>query len=115
MKRRLYKRQSTGEIIHPAFLKLHYPAYWHYDILMGLKVMAEAGFIKDKRCDDALDLLESRQSKDGGFSMEARYFRVGQSNSSGTSRLNWGVVSSKQMNEFVTVDALHVLKAAGRA
>ena len=115
LKRRMYKRQSNGKVINSAFLKLHYPAYWHYDILMGLKVMAEAGFVKDKRCKDALDLLESKQLKDGGFPLEARYYRVGQSNSSSTSRLNWGVASSKHMNEFVTVDALYVLKAAGRA
>ena len=115
LKRRMYKRQSNSKVINPAFLKLHYPAYWHYDILMGLKVMAEAGFIKDRRCDDALDLLESKRLRNGGFPLEARYFRVGQSNGSSTSRLNWGAVSSKQMNEFVTVDALYVLKAAGRA
>ena len=114
LKRKMYERQSNGKVINPTFLKLHYPAYWHYDILMGLKVMAEAGFVKDKRCDDALDLIESKQLKDGGFPLEARYFRVGQSNSTGTSRLNWGAVSSKHMNEFVTVDALYVLKAAGR-
>ena len=27
---------------------------------------------------------------------------------------DWGGVSSRRMNEFVTVDALYVLKAAGR-
>jgi hypothetical protein len=115
LKRRMYKRQSDGTIISSAFLKLHYPAYWHYDILMGLKVMAETGFIKDRRCDDALDLLESKQLKDGGFPMEARYFRVGGSNSAGSSRVNWGAVSAKHTNEFVTADALFVLNAAGRA
>lgn len=30
----------------PNFVLLHYPRYWHYDILAGLKVMAEVGFIK---------------------------------------------------------------------
>ena len=114
LKRKMFKRQSDDKIINPAFLKLHYPAYWHYDVLMGLKVMAEAGFIKDKRCSDALELLESKQSDDGGFPMQARYFRTGSRNGSGTSRVNWGAVSEKHVNEFVTVDALYVLKEAGR-
>ena len=114
LKRRMFKRQSDDKIMNPTFLKLHYPAYWHYDVLIGLKVMAEAGFIKDNRCSDALDLLESKQLKDGGFPMQARYFRTGSGNSTGTSRANWGTVSDKHMNEFVTVDALYVLKEAGR-
>ena len=43
LKRELFKRQSSGAVMDPHFLKLHYPCYWHYDILFGLKVMAEAG------------------------------------------------------------------------
>ncbi len=49
------------------FLKLRYPCYWHYDILVGLKVMAEAGFLKDPRCREALDILVSKRLPDGGF------------------------------------------------
>ena len=44
------------------FLKPRYPAYFFYDILHALKVMAETGFIHDPRCQEALDLLESKQS-----------------------------------------------------
>ena len=40
LKRKLYKRQRDGSIINSDFVKLHYPCYWHYDILFGLKVMA---------------------------------------------------------------------------
>jgi len=67
LQRSLFKRKQDGQIIHPNFRILHYPCYWHYDILFGLIVMAEAGFIRDVRCNDALDLLESKQQKDGGF------------------------------------------------
>src|SRR5215470_9177813 len=58
LKRRLFKRLKTGGIINRDFTRLHYPLYWHYDILHGLKIMTEAGFIKDERCRDALDFLE---------------------------------------------------------
>jgi len=76
LKRRLYKRQRDGRIIRENFVTLHYPCYWHYDILFGLKVMAEAGFIGDARCHDALDLLESRRLPDGGFPAEKKYYQV---------------------------------------
>jgi hypothetical protein len=114
LKRRIFKRQSDGKIMEGSFTKLHYPPYWHYDVLFGLKVMAEAGFIKDKRCEDALDLLESKRLKDGGFSAEARYYHTSKKHRTGLSLVNWGGVSTTHMNEFVTVDALSVLKAAGR-
>ena len=115
LKRRMYRRLSDGKIIENYFTKLHYPPYWHYDILFGLKVMAEAGFIKDERCDDALDLLESKRLKDGGFPAEAKYYHTQKKKSrSGLSLFDWGGVASTRMNEFVTADVLHVLTAAGR-
>ncbi len=114
LKRRIYKRQKNDRIINESFTKLHYPPYWHYDILFGLKVMSEAGFIKDKRCIDALDLIESKRLPNGGFPAEARYYHSRKHPRSAMSLADWGGTSSTRINEFVTVDALHVLKAAGR-
>ncbi|HEX4919997.1 MAG TPA: hypothetical protein VFV92_04580, partial [Candidatus Bathyarchaeia archaeon] len=114
LKRKMFRRRSDDKIMETSFTKLHYPPYWHYDILFGLKVMAEAGFVRDKRCEEALDLLESKQLTDGGFPAEAKYYHTQKKSRSGMSLFNWGGVSSTRMNEFVTVDALHVLKAAGR-
>ena len=114
LKRRLFKRQRDGRVIEPSFITLHYPCYWHYDILFGLKVMTEAGFIRDNRCTDALDLLESKRLTDGGFPAEKRFYRVSNGATSGRSLINWGGTSVKRMNPFVTLDALSVLKAAGR-
>ena len=44
----------------PSFLKMRYPTYWRYDGLVALKVMAEAGLIRDERCAEALDLPARR-------------------------------------------------------
>jgi hypothetical protein len=115
LKRRLYQRQSDGRVMAESFIQLHYPCYWHYDILFGLKVMAEAGFIGDIRCQDALDLLEAKQLPDGGFPAEKKYYRVTEKKVSGRSLVDWGGTSSKRANEFVTADALYVLHASGRA
>jgi hypothetical protein len=114
LQRRLYKRLKDGKVMNHDFVKLHYPCYWRYDILEGLKVMAEAGFIKDGRCKDALDLLESKRLPDGGFPAEGKYYQVSKSALTGRSLVDWGGVSKRRMNEFVTADALFLLKKAGR-
>ena len=62
--RRLAYRVSTGELTRPEFAKLHYPLYWHYDVLGGLKAMADVSMLGDARCGDALDLLESLRLAD---------------------------------------------------
>ncbi len=113
LKRRLYKREKTGNVINPTFTLLHYPCYWHYDILFALRVMAETGYLKDKRCEDALDLLEDKQLKNGGFPATGKYYKTGKTRG-GRSLVQWGPVNPKKTNEFVTIDALTVLKAAGR-
>jgi hypothetical protein len=114
LKRALFKRLSDGSIIHEDFIKLHYPPYWHYDILFALKVMAEAGFIGDPRCQPALDLLQSKRLPDGGFPADGKYYHSAKNPASGRSRVDWGGTSKRVMNEYVTVDALSVLKSAGR-
>jgi len=113
LSRRLFRRRRDGAIISEHFLRLHYPCYWHYDILFGLKILAEAGLIRDRRCAGALDLLESKRLAGGGFPAEERYYFVGRSGS-GRSPVDWGGCSKRRMNEFVTIDALYVLSQAGR-
>ena len=114
LKRELFRRQGKKTLMDPHFVKLHYPCYWHYDILFGLKVMAEAGFIGDPRCKAALDLLESKRLPDGGFPAEETYSRLTRPELSNYSPVSWGGISTRRMNPFVTADALYVLRAAGR-
>ena len=114
LKRNCYRGQRDGNIIKPEFVKLHYPCYWHYDILFGLKVLAEAGYIHDARCEDALNLLESKRLSDGGFPAEKTYYRVAKEKISGRSLVDWGGTSKRHMNEFITIDALFVLRKSGR-
>jgi hypothetical protein len=114
LERRLYKRRSTGHVIHPEFTKLHYPLYWHYDVLAGLRAMAELGRIGDPRCADALDLLESKQLPDGGWPAEARYYKHSTTLALGNDDVDWGGTSTRRSNPWVTVDALAVLRASGR-
>jgi len=113
LERRLFRRKADGRVIREEFIKLHYPLYWHYDILGGLKVMAEAGHIRDPRCSDALELLARKRLSGGGWPAEAKYYRVSADVLLGADVVDWGGTSGKAMNEWVTADALSVLKAAG--
>ncbi len=114
LKRNLFKSQRTGEIIHKEFTQLHYPLYWHYDILGGLKVMAEAGLINDPGCVDALDLLQSKMLLGGGWPAEGSYYKVSDTFQLSADYMNWGGASKYKMNEWITADALFVLKNAKR-
>jgi hypothetical protein len=111
--RRLAYRVSTGDLIHPEFVKLHYPLYWHYDVLGGLKGMAQLGMLGDERCADALDLLESMRLADG-WPAQARYYRVSADIALHHDSVDWGGTSTRRANPWVTADALAVLRAAGR-
>lgn len=113
LERRLFKRKSNQRIIARDFVELHYPCYWHYDVLFALKVLGEGGFIGDRRCDEALALLRSRRRADGGFAADAKYW-AGRSSKSLRSLVSWGPVGKTRSNEFVTADALVVLEAAKR-
>ncbi len=113
----LYKRKSDGAVMDEQFTRLAYPAYWHYDILAGLRVVAAVGRITDPRCAAALDLLESKRLPDGGFAADVKYYKVVDvvRKGSGFSLVDWGGTSQRTMNEFVTLHALAVLKKAGRS
>jgi len=68
LEHRLYRALRSGEVIHPSWTKPHYPPYWHYDIVQGLRLLQAVGRLGDRRADDALDLLERRRGRDGRFS-----------------------------------------------
>ena len=82
------------------FLLLSYPPYWHYHILFGLKVMAEAGFIADPRCKEALDLLESKRLAEGGFPAEESYSRPTNPTLSGYTPVRWGGTGKNKDEPF---------------
>ena len=112
--RDLFRRRRDGKPMDPGFLKLHHPLYWHYDLLGGLMAMAELDLLGDPRCAQALDLLESKRLADGGWPAEAKLYTTSDEPRNGTSSVDWGGTSRKQMNPWVTVMALFVLIKARR-
>jgi hypothetical protein len=116
LNRGLFRRRSGGRPIHPEFTFLHYPLYWHYDILVGLRAMMRLGRVRESRCSEALDVLEQKELSDGGWPSEKRYYTVHPEKISlNADYVDWGPTGKTRMNEWVTTDALSVLIASGRA
>ena len=108
--RRLLFSRTDGHLIDRNWALLHYPAYWHYDVLCGLRGLGEAGLLGDPRCEVALDLLQALRLPEDGWPAHARYYATGMG-TSGRDHVDWGGSSRKRMNEWVTADALAVLAA----
>lgn len=118
LERRLLWRKRTGVLIQPRWGgpvdQIHYPIRF-YDVLSALLVMVETGLIRDRRCSDALDVLEHKRLADGMFPVEwTNAKRADRIVSRGT-YADWGPLSKRRGNPLVTVDALWVLREAGRA
>ena len=62
----------TGELAHPTLDGQRWPPYWHYDRLIGLRVLREAGALGDRRTPDAVADLRARASRDGRWRADAQ-------------------------------------------
>ena len=111
LRHRLFRSDRTGEVIDPAWLRLRYPTYWHYDVLAGLRVIAPLGRLADPRAAEALDILEEKRRPDGVWACEGRYWKDPGKTGSNVESVDWG---RRGPNEMITLYALHVLKEAGR-
>ncbi len=109
LRHRLFRSERTGKIINDEWLKLHYPLYWHYDILQALVILARAGKVCDPRCDEALDLIEGKRNAEGGWRAEGFYWKP--RGASNVEVVDWG---RRGANEMITLNVMRVLKAAGR-
>lgn len=116
--RHLLWRRRDGALIEPEWGgpvdRIHYPIRF-YDVLSALLVMAEMGLVRDRRCRDALDLLERKRLADGTFPVEWTNVRKADRIVSRGTYADWGMLRGKRGNPLVTVDALYVLGEAGRS
>jgi hypothetical protein len=105
----VFRSDHTGAVINPEWVKLHYPVYWRYDLLQALVILARLGPLADPRLQEALDCLEAKRLPDGTWAAEGRFWKLSEKRTSGTEVVNWGRAA-----EMITLNALRVLKAAGR-
>lgn len=70
---KLFKSDKTGEIIDEKMTRLSYPPRWKYDILRAMDYFRDAGVSYDTRMQDAVDLILSKQRKDGTWPVQAKH------------------------------------------
>ncbi len=102
---RLFRSTTTGEPIHPEWLHIHWPHYWHYDFFNGLRALALLKRLDDPRALDALALLRSRRRADASWRAGGhRYWRKPGAPSQ-SEAVDWG-----DAHEIVTPAALAMLQ-----
>jgi len=110
LEHRLFRGLASGQVINRAWLAPHYPPYWHYDILQALLVLSRMGKAGDPRASDALDELERRRLPDGRWQADGYWWQPPPSTIT-PEVVDWG---RSGPSEMVTLNALRVLRAAGR-
>ena len=79
LERRLFRRQSTGEVIErdrkggTVWTRFAFPTWWHYDVLRGLEYLRLAGATPDGRVGEAVDVIASKRDNDGRWPLEIQY------------------------------------------
>jgi hypothetical protein len=112
LSRKLFRSRRTGEVVNRRWLELHYPLYWHYDVLHGLVLLHRVGLLGDPRTREALDLVEAKRRPDGTWRATSPYWKpAGGRSVSGAESVDWG---RSGPNEMISLNALRVLRAAGR-
>jgi hypothetical protein len=108
---RLFRSLSDGQVLDRRWLALHYPPYWHYDVLQALLVLSRLGKAGDPRAGEALELLIRRRRADGRWQPGGCWWRPPgtRAGSGPVEVVDWGRSGPNQM---LTLNALRVLKAA---
>ena len=108
---RIFRRGGSGPPVKGSWTALHYPPYWHYDVLQALHLLARMGHARDERTGDALDLLEQRRLPDGRWQAGSYWWQPAQSPRA-PEVVDWG---RGEPNEMITLNALRVLQGAPAA
>lgn len=108
---RLFRSERTGKIINPEWLRLHYPLYWHYDVLQGLVILSRLGKLDDPRVEEALDIVAGKRLPQGAWRPGNYFWHRPGTKTSNAEVVDWGRGGP---NEMITLNALRVLSAAGR-
>jgi hypothetical protein len=102
---RLFRSLRSGDVIKPGWLELNYPPFWHYDAAQALLVLSRMGLHRDRRADEARELLAARRRSNGLWSARRTWWRPPGAKGSNVEAVDWG----DRASEMVTLNALRVL------
>jgi hypothetical protein len=109
LERVLFRSRRTREVIDPKWLRFRHPAYYHYDVLQALWVLGRAGYLRDPRVDEALDLVACRRRSDGRWNANGRWWKPPGRSGSNVEAVDWG---PSQPSMLITLKGLTVLASA---
>jgi hypothetical protein len=73
LERRMFRSLRTGEVVNPRWKLFSFPPRWHYDVLRGLDYLREARVPPDRRCEEAIALVEGKQDREGHWPLQNHY------------------------------------------
>jgi hypothetical protein len=99
LRHRLYRSHRTGQVAIRASTR--FPAFpeWHFDVLRGLELFASIGHERDRRLEDAVDLVRSKRRHDGCWPTYAPY-----------AGKQWFTLEHPGTSRVTTVRAIRVLR-----
>jgi hypothetical protein len=107
----LFRSERDGQVIEAEWLKLHYPLYWHYDILQAMLILSRLGPLSDERLQEPLMILGDKRQPGGFWQAESFYWWPPGKQKSNVEAVDWG---RRGPNVMITLNALRVLKSAGQ-
>jgi len=97
---RIYKRsRDLSRVSKPSWLQFGFPLMWQTDVLEILGILTKLGF-KDKRMQEAVDLVISKQDDCGRWRLESTF----------NGRFQVNVEQKGKPSKWITLNALKVLK-----
>ena len=100
LKHHIYKRSHNLNLISkPELIQLGFPLIWKTDILEILEILTKLGY-RDKRMQEALDLLISKQDDQGKWKLESTF----------NGRVLVNIEKKGKPSKWVTLNAIKVLK-----
>jgi len=103
---RLFKADHHNyKVISQSWLKLGFPWFYGYNILRGLDVLTELGYVKDERLNDAVEVLLQKRQDNGTWILE----------SAPIGRMQTNIEVKGKPSKWITLIALRVLKRLGLA
>src|SRR5206468_1910566 len=70
---RLFRSHRTVAIIKPVFTRFSFPPRWHYDILRALDYFQAVEAPRDRRLNEAIDIVQRSQCEDGRWLLQHSY------------------------------------------
>ncbi|MDF2485801.1 MAG: hypothetical protein K0R46_1969 [Herbinix sp.] len=72
LRKRLFRSERTGEIIHEKMLTMSYPCRWKYDFLRCLDYFQSVGRSYDSRMEEALKIMISKKKANNRWNVPSR-------------------------------------------